>query len=406
MTDCISKINESMSSVLRMEELINPKSQLNSLIELSKTIQEQEEKLFYPHSIQSTIDSMVEAERKFKEEQSFLSSQKVSSDLYNFSKINDYLTPSEEILSTMSISQALDSTLKMEELVKAQQELCLDVKMNKPMNSILRMNELIKEQEKLFSVSTLSKTFDSILGIDTSVKKLREEFLSQTSVTNTLDSILKAEELFKEQQKSMSSVDITTLSLSEQYFKEQEELLSSRMAISAFDSIKDMEKLFKPQQPLHSISEIDKILSNFNFIEKEEITEDEENIIENTFKDLSIVFPEIGVLINNLKLKKYKKTAIVIIILSLYHIFTFYSLYNDIFNNNNDRHYKTNRKSVIVRLNPTKEKNTNIITKLTKNTYIEKISSTDNGWIKVRFELEEGIEKEGYIYRTLITKMD
>jgi hypothetical protein len=63
------------------------------------------------------------------------------------------------------------------------------------------------------------------------------------------------------------------------------------------------------------------------------------------------------------------------------------------------------RENVRVRLSPTTIDNSNIITKLHKNTYIEKLDSKD-GWTKVRFELDDGIEKEGWIYRTMLTKMD
>ena len=64
-----------------------------------------------------------------------------------------------------------------------------------------------------------------------------------------------------------------------------------------------------------------------------------------------------------------------------------------------------NRDNVRVRSLPQKEDTKNVITKLNKNTYIEKIGS-DNGWIKVRFELDDGIEKEGWIFRTMLTKID
>jgi len=79
-----------------------------------------------------------------------------------------------------------------------------------------------------------------------------------------------------------------------------------------------------------------------------------------------------------------------------------YQLYNDILNS--DMHYKVNRENVRVRLSPTTKDNSNVIAKLHKNTYIERLDSKD-GWTKVRFELEDGIEKGGWIYRTMLTKM-
>ena len=130
---------------------------------------------------------------------------------------------------------------------------------------------------------------------------------------------------------------------------------------------------------------------------------EEEDLINETLQVIAEVNPEMKSFINILQLKHYKKATIFVLVWFICNIIPMYHMYNEIFNS--DIHYKVNRENVRVRLSPTTIDNSNIITKLHKNTYIEKLDSQD-GWTKVRFELDDGIEKEGWIYRTMLTKMD
>ncbi len=129
----------------------------------------------------------------------------------------------------------------------------------------------------------------------------------------------------------------------------------------------------------------------------------ERNIINESFETLCEMSPDINILKSSIESEKYRKFIIAIIIILISNSFPLYNIYDGLLNN--DIHYKSNRNNVRVRSTPTKENNSNIITKLHKNTYVEKIGYSD-GWVNIKFELEDGIEKEGWIYRTMLTKIE
>lgn len=170
-------------------------------------------------------------------------------------------------------------------------------------------------------------------------------------------------------------------------------------------ALKEQENDFLKRTSLFDTDTIQKILDDIEIskINETAITQEEKSLIDEALQVISEISPEIGTFIQSLELQNYKKATIFMMIWFIYNILPIYQLYNDVFNS--DTHYKVNRDNVRVRLLPNKEDNTNIITKLNKNTYIEKLDS-ENGWAKVRFEFDDGIEKEGWIYRTMITKMD
>ena len=133
------------------------------------------------------------------------------------------------------------------------------------------------------------------------------------------------------------------------------------------------------------------------------ISDNEKEIINDFLEVSEIAFPEISVITKHYEDRNYKKTAVALIRFMIIYFFISYQVYIEFIDI--DKHYKVNRDNVRVRMSPQKDNSNNIITKLSKNTYIERIGS-DNGWVKVRFELEDGVEKEGWIFRTMITKMD
>lgn len=135
----------------------------------------------------------------------------------------------------------------------------------------------------------------------------------------------------------------------------------------------------------------------------EKISDSEKIIIKDFLEISAVVFPEINVITKYYENKNYKKSAIALIRFMIIYLFISYQLYTEFIDK--DKYYTANRDNVRVRLSPEKNNNTNIITKLSKNTYLEKIDS-ENGWIKVRFELDDGIEKEGWIFRTMLTRRD
>ncbi|WP_225351776.1 SH3 domain-containing protein, partial [Arcobacter porcinus] len=67
--------------------------------------------------------------------------------------------------------------------------------------------------------------------------------------------------------------------------------------------------------------------------------------------------------------------------------------------------YAVNRDNVRIRETPTTETNKNIIKKLNRNEYVIKIDNK-NGWIKVKYNSEDGKELEGWIYQTMLSKIN
>ena len=143
---------------------------------------------------------------------------------------------------------------------------------------------------------------------------------------------------------------------------------------------------------------MDVLLSN-NIAESSE----EKKSIDEVFQLLSEISPDFKILKNSIISTKYKRFFIVIMWLVILNFFNIYSFINQL--SNNDVHYKSNCNNLRVRSTPTTETDNNIITKLNKNVYVEKIGS-ENKWVQVRFELSDGIEKEGWIYRTKLTKIE
>lgn len=66
--------------------------------------------------------------------------------------------------------------------------------------------------------------------------------------------------------------------------------------------------------------------------------------------------------------------------------------------------YKINRDNVRIRETPDVKNDKNIMCKLNKNISVIKIDS-ENGWVKVRFEQSEGVEKEGWVYNNMLSKV-
>ncbi len=181
---------------------------------------------------------------------------------------------------------------------------------------------------------------------------------------------------------------------------------------STFFNSEAIQKLAQQQNELYKINSSlfnkEAILEIINSQEIEKIQnsiifENEKSVYDDIVQILSEMSPDINIFLKSLKAKNYKKLILAIILHFLLYSFYYYQLHNELFNS--DKYYKINRNNVRVRLTPSIENSKNIITKLNKNTFIEKTDSK-NGWIKVRFELEDGIEKEGWIFRTMLTKMD
>jgi len=143
---------------------------------------------------------------------------------------------------------------------------------------------------------------------------------------------------------------------------------------------------------------------SINLLLNEQIEDQKEkDIIDESFDILCEISSEFNILKSSITSTKYKRAVLVIFLFFVMNSFNIYSFYNQL--SNNDIHYQSNCNNLRIRSTPTSEDNTNIITKINKNVYVEKIGSKDK-WVNVRFEYSDGVEKEGWIYRTKLTKIE
>lgn len=108
-------------------------------------------------------------------------------------------------------------------------------------------------------------------------------------------------------------------------------------------------------------------------------------------------------IIDSFKAKNYQKTVIASIVFILVYIPMILTVLAYFSENVN---YKVNRDNVRVRTTPSTQDKDNVITTLNRNVCIEKIDSDDKGWIKIRFELSDGRLEEGWIYKTMLSKIE
>lgn len=143
---------------------------------------------------------------------------------------------------------------------------------------------------------------------------------------------------------------------------------------------------------ISDISEI--IVEDFTKKEKEEL----DNLIDSFSKSFTDneFFKKLSIMEKNEIIKFLFKLIFVVIPGMLFY----YSYFVE------DKHILfVNRDNVRIRETPTAETNKNIIKKLNRNEYVIKIDNKD-GWIKVKYNSEDGKELEGWIYKTMLSKID
>lgn len=169
--------------------------------------------------------------------------------------------------------------------------------------------------------------------------------------------------------------------------------------------------------PLSKIEELNEILKSLNLpsmaIEEtiqskveeqiDSLTKEDKKSLEEIFDSLKYIFPDISYLSEKLSKRQY----IAILIFIIFNIPTIYSFYEEHFKQNviSDSYYKINRNNVRVRTEPSTDNTSNIIVKLNKNVFVEKIDSHKN-WLKIEFEDDNGEEKQGWIRRDMLTKIE
>lgn len=148
----------------------------------------------------------------------------------------------------------------------------------------------------------------------------------------------------------------------------------------------------------------DDLLKNLEAVEltDENLAKNEKEQINEFIEAMSKIFPEINILLESIKNKNHLLSSLIAILIMLY-IIPNGKFYFDIFFGKTA--YTVNRENVRIRTTPTTKTKDNIIKKLHKNEYVEEIENK-NGWVKVIYSLEDGEEIEGWVYRTMLTKVD
>jgi hypothetical protein len=257
------------------------------------------------------------------------------------------------------------------------------------------------------SMLKLEDIFSPISQLGLTTKSLIENMNSQIGLSNTFDTLTRVSEISRSMVKSeemysqISQLGLTTKSLIEN--------MNSQIGLSnTFDTLTRVSEI---SRSILKSEDLDLIFNNLHIsieesIEKiDNINIEEENkiLIKEQLEIIKKLSPELHIFLEAFDKKKYISLIFILMYILIINSYSIYSFYTSLINS--DRHYKVNRNNVYIRSTPFKEKN-NILIKLNKNTYIEKIESNDNGWIKIQFELEDGVEEEGWIYRTMITKID
>jgi len=315
-------------------------------------------------------------------------------------KAMESLTKASLMYESSSFKALQEQQNSIAELISMQNSSFLD-SIQQQENSISAMmtafdSPVLKATEHISAISEMfdNQSFSAFQEEQDRIAKLTSGIFD-SSTLKAMESLTKASSIF----------DTSTFSALQEQQNSIATMVSGIFDNPVLTALKEQENSFFKRTSLFDTDTIQKILDDIDISEFDEtiISEEENSLINETLQVISDISPEIATFIKSLELKKYKKATIFMMIWFIYNILPIYQLYNDVFNS--DSHYKVNRDNVRVRLSPNKEDNTNIITKLNKNTYIEKLDS-ENGWAKVRFEFDDGIEKEGWIYRTMITKMD
>jgi len=278
---------------------------------------------------------------------------------------------------------------------------------------------MFKQSESLYSVAGLNNSVSSMFAENKSISTMSDlsksvsSMLEQNESLNSMIGLSKSVSSIFEQNESLNS--IMGMSKSVSSMLEQNERFTS---MDGFNKSVGSTSELSRQIELNT-----SLISNLNFENtyikenlEPEITENEKTLLKDFLDSLSESFPEVKSFIQSLETKNYNKLIIASLIFVFFKILPMYFLIQNNFLDNQqtnnlqyviekDIHYKVNGKNVRVRLTPTTISKQNIIKKLDNNIYVKKIVEK-NGWIKVLFELKDGIYKKGWINRKLLTKVD
>lgn len=179
---------------------------------------------------------------------------------------------------------------------------------------------------------------------------------------------------------------------------------------SYLDEISNIANFFKFDNPLQqnlqeffSQIDINAVLEDEEIIEAFENSETEftDNEINKQAEFIYGLIPGSKELMESHKENNHSKSFGIII----RYLFELFLLYMTLIGAYNNEIYKINRDNVRIRQTPNKDNNKNIICKLNKNISVIKVDS-ENGWAKIRFEQEDGVQKEGWVYGNMISEAE
>ncbi len=147
------------------------------------------------------------------------------------------------------------------------------------------------------------------------------------------------------------------------------------------------------------------LIENNNILDKdiENIKDTDEKIISQIAEVLFHSVPELNTIKNTLSKKQYFKMSIYLIV-NLIRLYLYVLALMSLFEDKNLNSYVINRNNVLVKSEPSKE-NSELIIKLNRNHYVEKIDSNKNS-IKIEFENENGELLEGWVKNDTLRKIE
>ncbi|NUW29569.1 SH3 domain-containing protein [Aliarcobacter butzleri] len=202
---------------------------------------------------------------------------------------------------------------------------------------------------------------------------------------------------------------ISQLNFLEKSINPMKNVIEAFNSINSSIHISKIQELNKLLKSLDSSSiSVDETIQNELEKQIDSLKREDKKILDEVIDSLKYIFPNINYLSEKLSKREYIPIIIYIIIYIIWVVIPeIYSKYEEYFKQNiiSDSYYKINRNKVRVRTEPSTDNNSIIIIKLNKNVFVEKVDSHKN-WLKIEFEDDNGEEKQGWVRRDMLTKIE
>ncbi|MDK2065434.1 SH3 domain-containing protein [Aliarcobacter butzleri] len=292
-----------------------------------------------------------------------------------------------------------------------------------PMKNLMDSMKSINTFENLYSNSTMSAIIEAQKEMEYTLnpmKRIYEEMNPMKNLMDSMKSINTFENLYSnstissiiEAQKEMEY----TLNPLKKLYDEvnsnfihinQLKSIDPKISLASLNSLISILKIEELNEILKSLNlshmTVEETIQNKLEEQIDSLTQEDKKSLDEAIDSLKYMFPDISYITEKFSNKEY----IAIIIYIILSIPTIYSFYEEHFKQmtNYDSYYKINRNNVRVRTEPSTDNNSTIIMKLNKNILVEKIDSHKN-WLKVEFEDDDGEDKQGWIRRDMLTKIE